>query len=78
MCVCLAQALVNTMLAIKQPYSVSTAAEAGGLAALAHADDIMGTVALLRAAKDALLVSLAQVRQAEPGDALARAHGGSF
>eukprot|EP00039_Didymoeca_costata_P028177 m.20251 g.20251 ORF g.20251 m.20251 type:complete len:603 (-) comp6786_c0_seq2:959-2767(-) len=44
--------IISTMMAIKQPYNVNTAAEAAGLVALEHRESIMVTVNALRSEKD--------------------------
>ena len=59
---CLAhEDLVATMMAIKQPYNVNTAAEAAGIAAIRHRDAIMATVTQLRQEKDRMYNALCEV-----------------
>eukprot|EP00730_Choanoeca_flexa_P017499 TRINITY_DN843_c0_g1_i1.p1 TRINITY_DN843_c0_g1~~TRINITY_DN843_c0_g1_i1.p1 ORF type:complete len:373 (+),score=100.27 TRINITY_DN843_c0_g1_i1:84-1202(+) len=58
--------LIKVMLAIKQPYNVTTATEAAGLAALECREDIMKTVTQLRQEKDRMYKALSEFAWLEP------------
>eukprot|EP00727_Mastigamoeba_balamuthi_P000261 m51a1_g10231 putative histidinol-phosphate aminotransferase (775) ;mRNA; r:164583-167304 len=64
-CVC-APALARVLAALKQPYNVSAAASDAACAVLAHAPEVMRTVALLREGRAAVERALAALRWLAP------------